>query len=426
MKRSVVLLFIAFAFVANMANGQSIPGFKDGPRSILNDLPSTIVGAYPQQVDWFNWVSSAWAPDRIQKLSYTPSGDPLTIEWDLATGTDQKFTYAYNNLRMPTMMLYQEFTGGAWVNKERSRIEYDAHNNPTLEVSEVYSGGTWVMEGGMQFTNTVVNGRLMQMAVANYDKATSQYVTVSRTTYTYTAGGQMSSYINEVILEGVWMNSAKVTITYKTSDFIDVMIMEEWKEGAWAPMMKYMYEWNENESFTINIFMWDEDSSAYVLSMREVTQYDSHSNLILQTTEMSMVGTWFTLSGSKFDITYQGNNPTQQITQTWDGTQFVNSTKEVFTNYLNLGVGDIIADILSFDVYPNPATESLTIKVTGENPSGARIEVISITGKVVRSAGLLHSDNQLNLDIASLQAGVYAVRLVSSNGSVISKKILKQ
>ncbi len=424
MKRIALVLAIAFALAGNVFSSQKLPGSILKNKSLLKSMPATIVGSYPQQVDWFDWVSAAWAPSKTQKISYSQDGDPLTIEWDLLTGTDQKFTYTYNNLRMPTLMLYQEFVGSTWVNKERSRIEYDGYSNPTLEVSEIYTDGAWVITGGILFTNDVQNGKLIHQAFANYDVATRQYLPVSRTTYTYTGDGQMSSFINEVLVEGVWINSTRTTMTYASMDKMSTMVIDSWEDGAWVPQSKHEYEWTTNDSFTMNIYMWDVDSSTYILAMRDVTQYDSHSNLILQTTEMGMAGMWFMLSGSKFDITYQGNTPTQQITQEWNGTEFVNSTKEVFTNYLNLGINDLTATVMDFDVYPNPASESLNIKIITTGLSAVNLEMISMTGKLVRSEVVSNSSGPHSWDISGLPAGIYSLRMVGANGSVISKKIV--
>ncbi|MBT8327064.1 MAG: T9SS type A sorting domain-containing protein, partial [Bacteroidia bacterium] len=74
-------------------------------------------------------------------------------------------------------------------------------------------------------------------------------------------------------------------------------------------------------------------------------------------------------------------------------------------------------------VYPNPATNSVTINMTNR-VSDCRIELVDVTGKV------LHAENHSKLKIATLDlrdivSGAYIVRITSSEGVAYKNLIVK-
>jgi hypothetical protein len=72
-------------------------------------------------------------------------------------------------------------------------------------------------------------------------------------------------------------------------------------------------------------------------------------------------------------------------------------------------------------VYPNPATEALTVELTGT--SANTIEVMDVTGRVVLF--LPEVTGNASVDVSSLSSGVYYVRVKSENATDIVK-IVKQ
>lgn len=82
----------------------------------------------------------------------------------------------------------------------------------------------------------------------------------------------------------------------------------------------------------------------------------------------------------------------------------------------------------SFDVYPNPASDNLTIEYISNSTEEMLFEVYDASGKLVAS----HTDlkptegNQvLNVNVSHLNAGVYICKLVHGD-VVLNKKVVKQ
>ncbi len=427
MKR-LLLLSLGLTLLLSAGNGfsQKLKVTLPDGKSHLKSGQSSIVGSYPQHVDWYLWAGAAWEAEKVQDITYNQLGDPLTVIWDLSVGTDTKTTYTYNNLRMPTLILEQNSVNGTWVDVSRSRVEYDAYNNPTLEVSEDYTGNAWVMKGGAQFQNEVQNGKLMKTTQSMWDQTSGQYALVSRTTYTYGTNNLPSTFINELYETGTWTNSTRVTMSWLANGSEGSMISENWENGNWLPFSKMDFTYGNYDSVTMIMSFWEADASEYTPMMRDISNFDSHGNLILQTSEMWMGVSWYTLSGYQFDITYQGNQATQKITKDWQGNTYVNSTKEVFSSFLNLGIGDPANLIFRMDCYPNPAKNELVVQYNAVGFTNLTFQLVDMLGKTIETKTPELSADRLIWNLSEVPAGFYMVRMTDNNGHIKTTKIIKQ
>lgn len=76
-----------------------------------------------------------------------------------------------------------------------------------------------------------------------------------------------------------------------------------------------------------------------------------------------------------------------------------------------------------FAVYPNPATNVLNVKYTGNRSQNSTFELVNMVGTKVYSRELTKVDDQLRLDISKLSRGVYFY-IIKSDGDVTSSKKL--
>jgi len=87
-----------------------------------------------------------------------------------------------------------------------------------------------------------------------------------------------------------------------------------------------------------------------------------------------------------------------------------------------LGVDEVATNI-NFSVYPNPATNLVTVTSTANSSINA-IEMFDVNGRMIKSIAI---DNLSNVDvnISDLSSGVYMMKISSDQGTS-SKKIIKQ
>ena len=75
------------------------------------------------------------------------------------------------------------------------------------------------------------------------------------------------------------------------------------------------------------------------------------------------------------------------------------------------------------DVYPNPATDIVTIKLFGQDPRDFRIDVLNIAGTIVYTENVSFTDKyylEKAISVSQLNKGIYFVRVFSKDG-VISR-----
>jgi hypothetical protein len=76
-----------------------------------------------------------------------------------------------------------------------------------------------------------------------------------------------------------------------------------------------------------------------------------------------------------------------------------------------------------FIIYPNPATGFITIE-TDENSVSYRAEIISISGKMVKTQSL--SGMESSIDLSDLPSGLYLVKITGNKGNIHQERIIKQ
>ena len=85
------------------------------------------------------------------------------------------------------------------------------------------------------------------------------------------------------------------------------------------------------------------------------------------------------------------------------------------------GVEDVVAETETVSVYPNPATDVATVKAGAAITS---VEVYSMSGSLVLSTPC-NGDETVDLDVTSLNSGIYILRANTNAGSVTTRLIKK-
>ena len=88
--------------------------------------------------------------------------------------------------------------------------------------------------------------------------------------------------------------------------------------------------------------------------------------------------------------------------------------------YITTGINEAPA-FSATRVYPNPASEQLTIENGG---AGTKLEVFDIVGKLMMRTTLTKSREQI--DISSLSGGMYLLSFTAEDGQKGTKRFVKQ
>ena len=89
------------------------------------------------------------------------------------------------------------------------------------------------------------------------------------------------------------------------------------------------------------------------------------------------------------------------------------------------GSKEPIADENEIDIYPNPASDLITVK-WNDNFRCIEINLTDIQGRKVFSKQISNLTTEYPIDIHNLPAGIYLAECISDDGSHYIKKVIKQ
>ncbi len=113
-----------------------------------------------------------------------------------------------------------------------------------------------------------------------------------------------------------------------------------------------------------------------------------------------------------------------------DGTYFATGFGADIPNALAVKLIDVATiglgenSSVEGNAYPNPATDAVTISIDGEGV--ANLTVTDIAGKVVISNAVTLNAGKANVNIASLNAGIYVFNVALENGKTSQFKVTKK
>lgn len=129
------------------------------------------------------------------------------------------------------------------------------------------------------------------------------------------------------------------------------------------------------------------------------------------------------VSTGSFDLVYDEPNLTRYISSAGfrnGRAMFVTSIGQLFKITITNSIDPETVEQLA--IYPNPATDNLTIEFPVFGIDDKTIEILDLNGKIVATTNF--SSFKVNMDISGLSNGVYFLRLSCEEG-LITKKFIK-
>lgn len=117
-----------------------------------------------------------------------------------------------------------------------------------------------------------------------------------------------------------------------------------------------------------------------------------------------------------------GNNISQKIVDP-QAIPFCNTT----TNIVNLG-SDTFLSKSSFNIYPNPVAESLSIEFPIESKGYYGIFIYDTSGRLIKEQNVDFKDvaSSVNVDLSSFKTGFYLLKVSKGNSHLHTEKIIKK
>ena len=308
-------------------------------------------------------------------------------EWDTLTNgwagnpyyKEINFVYdANNNL---TSELDQNWDGTAWVNNWQYTSTYDANNNLTSTLRQNWSDTAWVNYWQSTYTYDANNN---QTSTLRQNWNGTVWVNSSQYTYTYDANNNQTSALGQSWNGTAWVNSWLYTSTYDVNNNLTIRLGQNWFGAAWVNFWQYTYTYDVNNNLTSELRLkWN--GTTWVNYWQSTYTYD--------------------VNNFKKCYTYKYWNST--------GTAINSGDSSIYYFHTITGVNELMAQNENIIIYPNPATDIVTLNINNANNKDLEINIYDITGTLVKSEIL--KQNQQKINIGDLSNGVYMVSIKSKD-----------
>ncbi|MCE3229675.1 MAG: hypothetical protein K0S32_4226 [Bacteroidetes bacterium] len=117
-----------------------------------------------------------------------------------------------------------------------------------------------------------------------------------------------------------------------------------------------------------------------------------------------------------------------EIRYTFKNTADANDSVQVIIHYNQaLGLNHNTSVLTSLDLFPNPATDNVSIRINSVKAVEGKLSVYNALGAVVNEKAVVLSEgkNKVDLNVESLPSGVYFASFKSGNNTTTKKFVVK-
>ncbi|MBO0357349.1 T9SS type A sorting domain-containing protein [Hymenobacter sp. BT186] len=386
--------------------------------------------------DW-NSTTNRWVEGTIGTHTYDARANATQIVYtDSVTSQPRsRELYTYNLRNQVTESTYQSWLGSAYVNEQREQYAYDAQGNITLETYQTWNGTAWTTQSSYRTTNTYNSANVLTSRVyeeLNINNNTWQ--PDGRITFTLNSNNQWSEAVYQEWSNGAYVNDERTrNITwYDWSKLLPSYLEDqEWVGGAWVDDQRSTITYQPNGS-NVEVQQQSTAPNTWVNDDRITTTYDNFGNLILDQYESwNSSNTWVIVGADRTLLSYTAANQVRRAVEQDYNTslnRYVNSYVTTYSNFVTLGTRRASGFEATATLHPNPTTDAATISLRGLREQGAvQAEVLNTLGQVVQtfSVRVQQGGVKQQINLASYPAGVYTVRLHTTEGTV-AKRVVKQ
>ena len=391
-----------------------------------------------------DWDNSMWNIVARTTYTYDSYGNAVTYTWEVDFGGTgiltplARWTATVDGNGFVTEIVYQTWTGSAWMDTGRDLYTNDANGLPLITLYQTWSGSTW--ENSDQYLTTWDgNGNITEDIYQVWNG--SSWDNSARWTYGYNGQGAPLWDLSQTWNNG-WEHVYQSLYEYDGAGNITSWTGQQWNGSSWDDNWRDLYAYSGSDP--IEYIYQEHDGQAWVNAFRETYTYPTAKAAGLGDYKWPETEIGFNWNGSGWDFSwrvdrtfydmyhphvaiYKDYNPG---TSGWD-----NSWRDTYEYIQSTGVEDDIVLPQSFTLsnYPNPFNPETTIQFTLPEAAQVTVMVYDITGALIRtlkedvrySAGAHHivwdGMNSAGQPVAS---GVYLYRLQSEQFTETKRCVL--
>ncbi len=330
----------------------------------------------------------------------------------------------------------------------RTLFTYSGDEYPASETQQQWTGTTW--ENYIKRENTYDSqNNLLEVIRSDWENSTTEWILSYKFIFSYNDVNKLDSYIilNRNTTNNSWQNNSRFSILYE-GDNLTQVLHEAWNgiDSEWEALEKTERTFNtDNQLTNSKITYWNIENQMWINNSQYILAYDDNGNNISRIEQEWESGSWensfkieyfysplnlvevigYEWSGSEFAedarILYIYNDYeqcTEAALEFWDGSDWSSdNTLQIKLYYEefedNTTGSEKIIDRNAFEIYPNPTSDVLRLKLN--NRELQEIKIIDITGTAVFESSTGSYASEANIPVNHLRNGVYIIRVKSGN-----------
>jgi len=409
------------------------------------------------------WTGTAWENTSRSVFSYDSRGaetEWLRQKWVNGTWENESRDITnYSNLQ--TEFLKQDWVDGTWKNKARLVYSFNGQGQYTGDVYQVWDGNTITGGSRVSFTYNT-NGAITQQVSEEWDTSRNDFVLTYRYSYVYNAAGGVteniyeawngatssfvptmrhvytvvaaqpwSEYVTQIWQNGAYLNAIRVVNpTRDTEGRLTYYESQRWYNNYWQIEERTTSAYQSDGSYKQLVEKYV--NSKWVNSLRYTDIVEEES--VVRESESWDGSNWKIIYGWRVLMSRDlAGNLKRRVDQNYNVTdeKYVNVKLYTYGNYqtITLANKQAVALTAATQIYPNPATDKATLQLASlpQGQGALQAQLLNTLGQVVKQFTLKPQQGSINqeLDLSTLKAGVYTLRIQTSEGIVV-KQIVRQ
>jgi len=393
MKKTLLLISLVLVTSLSMAQTlqQRLEATRMTPQQQLN-----LVQKMNAKSNYQYRLDNYYADDEYEIYNYFYDANSRLIALESMEGYEglMDYVHVFDSLKYDAAGDLVRDNSYQWLNNTWQWVSYCdyTYNNHLIATRTNYNyfGGAWTVGGTYYYTYNE-QGQITQSKLWFMDEWFEE------TDYTYDANGRLSGtlYRYDYYMDGELLNYLRQTYTYDNDGRLSLILNEECniEASTWAVSKREFFTYDANGNCTLY-----ESKSAGGNSL-EKKEYEYESRLLSETYIPHTPET-------ENPLVYQNHNTYHTMHYYRVDADFV---LQYLCDYLYTycGYNNIAdAETLSLSIYPNPATDHVTIQAEeGDN----LMAIYSLDGKCMKVQRMNGKD--VTVDLSSYAKGTYFVRV---------------
>lgn len=357
----------------------------------------------------------------------------------------KRVTYQYSGFTQVAQSLTLQSDGSGLVPTGRHSNTYNTSGKVLANSYEVFMNNAWTEK--QLYENHYNAAGNLDSSLFFLTSGSQTLTPYTKDSYTYDQNSHLTAYQRVSFSPGGWTNVFKTNYTYNTSGGLLKYTTYTWNTTAnqWKPGDNYDAVCSGSAVTTCTYQTWDNNTQIWKTVQRDSCMYDVDGKLLQRTSDYFYSNTWYHdfrasylydsrgLLLCEFQEDYSGSNwmGVYRTIYTYDpGGNLVVRLKEQTYNSawkwqeearsyydcstVGLAEQQDLPDIL---VFPSPAGNNLFMDCDCEI---GHVEIADLQGRNIRT-----QTGRRELNLASLDAGIYVVMITTDKGAV-RKKMIKE